>query len=235
MTPPKRISILEDSIEIRKLLVEALLAEGFEVKAYGFAQHFEGDIKAWAPDVCIVDLGLPDKDGLAILSDLANSFDTAIMVVSGRSTLSDKVAGLELGADDYVTKPFEVPELVARVRALIRRKTVVVDIGDSNTFRFSGWTVDLSKFLLTSESGCEQRLSASEVALLEIFLRRPNRLITRDQMREELGDRGDEFSFDRAIDVRVSRLRTKLKDSSKNSRIIQTIYGAGYILISDVN
>lgn len=235
MIPAPRISILEDSIEIRKLLENALLAEGFEVKAYGLAQQFESDIKAWSPDVCIVDLGLPDKDGLAILSHLANNFDTAIMVVSGRSTLSDKVAGLELGADDYVTKPFEVTELVARIRALIRRKTVTGDSRDNHIFQFSGWTADLSKFLLTSESGKEQRLSASEVALLEIFLRRANRLITRDQIREELGDRGDEFSFDRAIDVRVSRLRTKLKDSPKNSKIIQTIYGAGYILISDVS
>jgi len=235
MMPAKRISILEDSIEIRNLLEDALLAEGFEVRAYGFAQQFESDVKAWNPDVCIVDLGLPDKDGLAILSHLANNFDTAIMVVSGRSTLSDKVAGLELGADDYVTKPFEVTELIARVRALIRRKTVVAASSDKNIFRFSGWTADLSKFLLTSESGHEQRLSASEVALLEIFLRRANRLITRDQIREELGDRGDEFSFDRAIDVRVSRLRIKLKDSPKNSKIIQTIYGAGYILISEVS
>jgi len=232
---PKRIAILEDSIEIQKLLVDALSSVGFEVKAYGFAQHFEGDIKAWNPDLCIVDLGLPDKDGLAILSHLSNNFDTAIMVVSGRSTLSDKVAGLELGADDYVTKPFEVTELMARVRALIRRKATGNTSADNKIFDFSGWTVDLSKFLLTSESGHEQRLSASEVALLEIFLRRPNRLITRDQIRDELGDRGDEFSFDRAIDVRVSRLRTKLKDSSKNSKIIQTIYGAGYILISDVS
>jgi len=232
---PKRIAILEDSIEIQKLLVDALSSVGFEVKAYGFAQHFEGDIKAWNPDLCIVDLGLPDKDGLAILSHLSNNFDTAIMVVSGRSTLSDKVAGLELGADDYVTKPFEVTELMARVRALIRRKATGSTSADNKIFDFSGWTVDLSKFLLTSESGHEQRLSASEVALLEIFLRRPNRLITRDQIRDELGDRGDEFSFDRAIDVRVSRLRTKLKDSSKNSKIIQTIYGAGYILISDVS
>ena len=235
MMPPTRISILEDSIEIRELLENTLLAEGFEVKAYGFAQHFEGDIKAWSPDLCIVDLGLPDKDGLAILSHLSKNFDTAIMVVSGRSTLSDKVAGLELGADDYVTKPFEVTELIARIRALIRRKTVVRVSDDNKIFRFSGWVVDLSKFLLTSKSGDEQRLSASEVALLEIFLRRPNRLITRDQIRDELGDRGDEFSFDRAIDVRVSRLRTKLKDPSKNSKIIQTIYGAGYILISDVS
>ncbi len=235
MMSATRISILEDSTEIRKLLKEALLAEGFEVKAYGLAQQFEGDVKAWNPDVCIVDLGLPDKDGLAILSHLANNFDTAIMVVSGRSTLSDKVAGLELGADDYITKPFEVTELVARIRALIRRKNVVGTSGDKNVFQFSGWTADLSKFLLTSERGKEQRLSASEVALLEIFLRRANRLITRDQIREELGDRGDEFSFDRAIDVRVSRLRTKLKDSPKNSKIIQTIYGAGYILISDVS
>lgn len=230
-----RISILEDSTEIQQLLVDALTSAGFEVRAYGFAQHFESDLKTWNPDVCILDLGLPDKDGLTLVSHLANHIDTALMVVSGRSSLADRVTGLELGADDYVTKPFEVSELVARVRALIRRKTQAGTKGDKERFQFSGWTVDLGKFLLIDESGAEQRLSASEAALLEIFLRRPNRLITRDQIRADLGDRGDEFSFDRAIDVRVSRLRTKLKDPSKNSKIIQTIYGAGYILISDVH
>jgi len=231
----KRISILEDSIEIQQLLEDALTAEGYEVKAYALAQHFEDDFKTWNPDVCILDLGLPDKDGLTMVSNLASNVDTAIMVVSGRSSLSDKIAGLELGADDYVTKPFEISELVARVRALIRRKTRTSSSADKDSFHCSGWTVDLAKFLLIDEAGHQQRLSASEAALLEIFLRRPNRLITRDQIRDELGDSGDEFSFDRAIDVRVSRLRTKLKDPSKNSKIIQTIYGAGYIMISDVN
>lgn len=230
-----RISILEDSIEIQQLLVEALTAAGYQVRAYGLAQHFEADLNAWSPNVCILDLGLPDKDGLTMVNHLASNFDTALMVVSGRSSLPDKLAGLELGADDYVTKPFEVTELVARVRALIRRKKQVSAQADKELFQFSGWSVDLAKFLLIDESGSQQRLSASEAALLEIFLRRPNRLITRDQIRNALGDRGDELSFDRAIDVRVSRLRTKLKDPSKQSKIIQTIYGAGYILISDVH
>jgi DNA-binding response OmpR family regulator len=234
MSNTQRISILEDAFEIQTMLVDALSEAGYEVKAYSRAQSFEQDLAHWQPALCVVDLGLPDKDGLAILNHISAHSNAAILVVSGRASLSDKIAGLELGADDYLTKPFEMSELIARVRALMRRTGPLSSTQDKQTFRFSGWTVDLPRYLLVDADGREERLSASEVALLEIFLKRPNRLITRDQIREGLGDRSDDLSFDRAIDVRVSRLRSKLKDSSKHSKIIQTVYGAGYILISEV-
>ncbi len=232
MTSAVRISLLEDSLDLQRLLVDALTAAGYDVRAYGRAQDFERALDDWNPQLCIVDLGLPDKDGLGLLQNLSTSRQTTILVISGRSSLTDKIAGLELGADDYLAKPFEVPELVARVRALLRRRTEgPTDV--SPIHKVCGITVDLSRFVMIDTTGKEESLSASEVALLTVFLNNPNRLVTREKLRQELQDRSDQHSFDRAIDVRVSRLRSKLKDSSKEPKIIKTVYGAGYILISD--
>lgn len=235
MSGSQRVSVLEDSLDLQKLLANALTDAGYTVRAYGRAQDFERELGDWNPELCIIDLGLPDKDGLGILGQISVRCSAAILIVSGRSSLSDKIAGLELGADDYLAKPFEMSELIARARALLRRTAPAVSEGDAGgVFRFSEWTADLTRFVLSHSDGTEDRLSASEAALLRIFLQRPNRLITRDLLRDELGERGDELSFDRAIDVRVSRLRAKLRDPSKDPKIIKTIYGAGYILISDV-
>lgn len=231
----EQIAIIEDSPEILKLLADSLTDAGYEIQSYGRANDFEKAMQHYQPDLCIVDLGLPDKDGLNLVSNISNASDAAILVISGRAALQDKIVGLELGADDYLAKPFEMAEVIARVRALIRRKTAGRTVQNKTIYQFAGWTMDSQKFVLTDENGVEQRLSASEVGLLQFFLERPNRLVTRDQLCEELNDQGNEFAFDRAIDVRVSRLRSKLKDPSKNPKIIKTIYGAGYIFISDVN
>ena len=228
-----RVSILEDSLELQRLLEVALEDEGYATRTYGRAADFERDLADFAPDLCIIDLSLPDKDGLGILGALSDRTDAAILIVSGRASLADKIAGLELGADDYLGKPFEMSELVARARALLRRRVPPGTTRAVEAYHVAGWTVDLGQFVLTDPDGAQKRLSASEAALLKVFLENPNRLITRDQLRVELKDRSDELSFDRAIDVRVSRLRAKFKDNSKNPKIIKTIYGAGYLLISD--
>lgn len=236
MTNRPRIAVLEDTLELQHLLTDALEAAGYDVRPYGRAQDFERDLADFRPDLCLLDLGLPDRDGLGLISALSEKTDAAILVASGRSSLSDKIVGLELGADDYLAKPFEISELIARVRALIRRSAPAAKPStESAVYHFAGWTADLERFALIDSAGTEQRLSASEAALLRIFLSSPNRLITRDMLRRELGDQSDELSFDRAIDVRVSRLRAKLRDKSKDPKIIKTIYGAGYILISDLD
>lgn len=229
-----RIAIVEDSHEILQLLSTALTEAGFQIDTYARAADFERALPKFELDLCIVDLGLPDKDGLSLLNLISTTSNAAILVISGRSGLQDKIVGLELGADDYLAKPFEIREVVARVRALIRRRVFTPTPKVESTFHFSGWTADFAKFMLTDSAGNTQRLSASEATLLQIFLSRPDRLITRAQLQTELDDRSDSLSFDRAIDVRVSRLRAKLKDSSKNPEIIKTIYGAGYIFVSDI-
>lgn len=228
------VTILDDSSEIRDMLSVALEAAEFKTKCYGRATEFERDIRILTPAVCIVDLGLPDKDGLALVNRLALESGAAIIIISGRSMLQDKIVGLELGADDYITKPFEAAEVVARVRALIRRNSPKELSSKKNIVKFCGWTVNFTKLEIMSSDGVEHNLSYAEAQLLQLFLDAPNRLISRDQMLDALGGQA-EGNFERAMDVRVSRLRTKLKDDPQNPRIIKTIYGAGYIFIGNPN
>lgn len=226
------VTVLDDEPAIRQVLVSALDAAGFRTCGYGRASEFEHALNTMVPDVCIVDLGLPDRDGLALVHRLASDSGAAIMIVSGRAQVQDRIAGLELGADDYITKPFEPAEVVARVRALLRRGRTPPR--PHNRAHFAGWIADFDQHLLTSQDGSQQAFSQAEGAILRVFLDAPNRVISRAQMLESLGGDAPE-SFDRAMDVRVSRLRTKLGEDPKNPRLIKTIYGAGYIFLAEVN
>ncbi len=230
MTAPL-VTILDDEPAIRQMLSGALEDAGFRTAAYARATEFEAALRHSAPDVCLVDLGLPDKDGLALVHRLALESGAAIIIISGRAHVQDRVTGLELGADDYIIKPFEPAEVVARVRARLRRDRV--GTGESMTARFEGWTAHFDRYLLVSADGREARFSHAEGEVLRLFLEAPKRLINRAQMQEALGGAAGE-SFDRAMDVRISRLRSKLGEDPKNPRLIKTIYGAGYIFIGDV-
>lgn len=226
------VTILDDSREIREMLSVALQDAGYDTKCFGRATEFEREIRSMSPQVCIVDLGLPDKDGLSLVNKLALESGAAIIIISGRSMVQDKIVGLELGADDYITKPFEAAEVVARVRALLRRNRNETDTTANQIRKFSGWTADFDQHILTSPTGEIQSLSFAEAQVLSLFLSAPNRLISRDHMLEKLGGTASD-NFERAMDVRVSRLRTKLQDDPQNPKIIKTIYGAGYIFIGN--
>ncbi len=227
------ITILEDSREIRDLLTETLQQEGFETLSFARASEFERNMRGLKSDVCIIDLGLPDRDGLSVVNTVASNSGAAVLIISGRSNTQDKIVGLELGADDYITKPFEIAEVVARVKALLRRKAPKAEATLSKIVRFNGWTADLEQHLLTSDDGKVERLSFAEGQVLRVFLSKPNRLITRDQILDDLSN-GESDNFDRTIDVRISRLRAKLHDDPNNPKVIKTIYGAGYIFIAQV-
>lgn len=233
MTTKKLIAILDDSREIRELVASTLELEGFETKTFGTGADFERSLRTLEPDVCIIDLGLPDREGLTLVNSVSRTSNAAVLIISGRSNTQDKIAGLELGADDYITKPFEVSEVVARVKALLRRSKQTAGANFEKVFSFSGWTADLDQHLLVSPQKETVRLSYGEVQVLRIFLNSPNRLVTRDRILEMLDDDQTD-NFDRAIDVRVSRLRSKLQDDPTNPKIIKTIYGAGYIFIADL-
>ena len=230
MTAPL-VTILDDEPEIRRMLAEALTEAGFRCLAFARATEFEAALKRTAPDVCLVDLGLPDRDGLALVHRLALESGAAIIIISGRAQVQDRVTGLELGADDYIIKPFDPAEVVARVRARLRRGR---EPGKAPmTARFEGWEARFAAYLLVSPEGREVPFSHAEGEVLRLFLEAPKRLISRAQMQESLGGAAGE-SFDRAMDVRISRLRTKLGEDPKNPRLIKTIYGAGYIFLGDV-
>ena len=141
------------------------------------------------------------------------------------------MTGLELGADDYIIKPFDPAEVGARIRARLRTRSRTAS---SDTARFNGWTAHFDRYALEDETGAETTFSHAEGEVLRLFLESPKRLITRAHMQESLGGAAGE-SFDRAMDVRISRLRTKLREDPKNPRLIKTIYGAGYIFLGDVS
>jgi two-component system OmpR family response regulator len=229
-----RVALLDDDPEIRDLLASALEAAGMQVSTYARADAFEAALRLSTPDVCLVDLGLPDRDGLAVVSRLALESGAAIIIISGRGQLQDRITGLELGADDYVVKPFEPAEIVARVRARLRKSAATPT---RSVARFGPFTADFDRFALSGPSdqvkGGEVSFSQAEAEILRLFLDRPRRLLSRAEMQEALGGAAGD-SFDRAMDVRISRLRGKLGEDPKNPALIKTIYGAGYIFLGDV-
>ncbi|RMC34208.1 response regulator transcription factor [Paracoccus alkanivorans] len=232
MTHAPLIAILDDEPEIRRLLSSALEEAGFRTQSFARAIEFEAALRRITPDACLIDLGLPDRDGLALVHRLATESGAAIIIISGRTQVQDKVTGLELGADDYIIKPFEPVEVVARIRARLRRPAVAQD-RSGQTARFAGWSADFDRYMLTAPDGSETPLSHAEAEVLRMFTDSPRRLITRSQMLDTLGGAAGD-SFDRAMDVRISRLRTKLGEDPKNPRLIKTIYGAGYIFLAEV-
>ncbi|MGH1576035.1 response regulator transcription factor [Planktotalea sp.] len=225
------VTILDDEPEIREILTETLEDAGFQTLSFGRAREFEAALRTMTPDVCLVDLSLPDKDGLTLVHRLALEQGAIVIIISGRAQVQDKVTGLELGADDYIIKPFDPGEVVARIRARLRKSKPAE--ATSNTARFSGWTAFFDRYLLEDDEGSETTFSHAEGEVLRLFLESPKRLISRAQMQDMLGGGAGE-SFDRAMDVRISRLRTKLREDPKNPQLIKTIYGAGYIFLGDV-
>ncbi|WP_170559520.1 response regulator transcription factor [Ruegeria atlantica] len=230
MTQPL-VTIVDDEPEIRRILTDALEEAGFRTQSFARAREFEASLKRVTPDVCLVDLSLPDTDGLALVHRLALEQGAAVIIISGRAQVQDRVTGLELGADDYITKPFDPAEVVARIRARLRSPRVQTT--QSDVARFNGWTAYFDRYILEDDSGAETPFSHAEGEVLRLFLESPKRLISRAQMQEALGGAAGD-SFDRAMDVRISRLRTKLGEDPKNPRLIKTIYGAGYIFLGDV-
>lgn len=231
MTAPL-VTILDDDPEIRHLLTDTLEEAGFHTQSFSRARDFEAALKRATPDVCLVDLSLPDTDGLALVHRLALEQGAAVIIISGRAQVQDRVTGLELGADDYITKPFDPVEVVARIRARLRSPRAAQTVGGTCA-RFNGWQAHFDRYVLEDDTGTETRFSHAEGEVLRLFLENPKRLISRAQMQDQLGGGAGE-SFDRAMDVRISRLRAKLGEDPKNPSLIKTIYGAGYIFVGDV-
>jgi two-component system OmpR family response regulator len=186
------------------------------------------------PDLCIVDLGLPDMDGIDLVRQIGSRSNAGVLILSGRAHPVDRVMGLELGGDDYVTKPFEPRELVARVRSILRRRAAPSTAGSHTPVRrhasFLGWTLDCAANILRAADGSEHLLGTAETQVLRAFIERPHQILTREQL---VGLR-ELAPTDRSIDVRISRLRRKLEVDAQNPKIIKTVYGAGYVFSAAV-
>ncbi|MGC3937724.1 response regulator transcription factor [Roseobacter sp. EG26] len=231
MTAPL-ITILDDEPAIRSMLTDALEEAGYRTLSFARAKEFSTALTKFTPDVCLVDLSLPDTDGLTLVHKLALEQGAIVIIISGRALVQDKVTGLELGADDYIIKPFDPAEVVARIRARLRTTKAEQIVG--KTAQFAGWTVFFDQYVMEDADGGQTGFSHAEGEVLRLFLENPKRLISRAQMQDNLGGAASE-SFDRAMDVRISRLRTKLREDPKNPQLIKTIYGAGYIFLGDVD
>jgi two-component system OmpR family response regulator len=225
------VFIVDDEPEIGQLLLEAMTQFGIEGQVFSTAFSMLAALKDQTPDACIVDLGLPDMEGMALINEIRRQSSVPIIVLSARGHSTDRVLGLELGADDYVVKPFDPREVVARIRSILRRSSDQSEpVQQVELARFEGWVYQPSSHCLTSPEGEETFLSTGEATLLEALLRAPKRVLTRDYLLEH---GGRDESLDRSIDVRISRIRKKLNRKNEPAHI-RTIYGSGYMLACEV-
>jgi two-component system OmpR family response regulator len=186
----------------------------------------------FAPDLVVLDLMMPGEDGLSICKRLSGADGPAVIMLSAMGEETDRIVGLELGADDYLPKPCSPRELLARTRAVLRRRREVPEAGQAAVLEFDGWTLDLVRRELRSAAGVVANLSGGEFHLLRTFLERPGRVLTRDQLLD-LARGPSSDAFDRAIDVQISRLRRKLDDGSGRDPI-RTVRGEGYLYAGQV-
>ncbi|PWR00639.1 response regulator transcription factor [Leucothrix pacifica] len=229
------IYIVDDEVAICELLENEFQLHGYTTRSFQTGKEAQQAIDSLIPDVCIIDLGLPDMNGLTIVRDLMDTCETGVIILSGRNSLPDKVLGLELGADDYVSKPFQPRELVARANSIVRRMGRYSENAQSaqqNTPKqahFDGWSFDVPTLSLHNTDGRTEKLSAAEAELLLSFLHSPQQILSRDQLMKQQMD-----AFDRCVDVRMSRIRKKIERDPKDPALIKTVYGVGYMFASSV-
>jgi two-component system OmpR family response regulator len=247
VTAASHIAVVDDEPDITALLGNYLESQGYRVTRLASGHALIDLMARDAPALVLLDLGLPGEDGLSIARRLREHWRCGLVIVTGRGDAIDKVVGLEVGADDYVTKPFDLRELLARVRAVLRRLEAAAPVGDAPAapaesggglpgapvWRFAGHTLDSAARRLLDPRGAEIELTSGEFDLLCTFARHPGRVLSRDFLLENT--RGREAApFDRTIDVQVGRLRRKIETDPEHPQIIKSVRGAGYILVPPV-
>jgi two-component system OmpR family response regulator len=230
MSDHQRVLVVDDDPDIVQLLSRYLGGHGFQVAAAGDGAQLRASMAGASPDLVLLDLGLPDEDGLSLLRHLHTQCRVPVIVVSGRAESVDRIVGLELGADDYVTKPFDFRELLARIRSVLRRtRSHTVDVpAAAHRLAFDGLTLNLSSRHLADRNGTDVPLTTGEFDLLHALLARPLQVLTRDHLMNSLHGR-DAGPFDRAIDVQVGRLRRKIEADPASPRLIKSVRGSGYL------
>jgi len=231
------ILIVDDEPEIRRLPVDYLARTGFEAVAARDGRAMWQMLERHAVDLLVLDLMLPDSDGLTLCRDLRAKSNLPVIMLTARGEETDRIVGIEMGADDYLVKPFNPRELLARIKSILRRTRALPPNLKPEPVRclaFAGWCLDTAERLLTAPDGVATPLSGGEFRLLRILLEHPNRVVTRDQLIEMIHGREAE-AYDRAIDVQVSRLRQRLRDDPREPALIKTVRGEGYVLASTVH
>ena len=235
-TAPIRLLLVDDEPGLREPLAEYLSRQGFAVTQAASAAEARSVLRDDAPDLVLLDIMMPGEDGLSLCRHLSETRAIPTILLTAKGEAMDRIIGLEIGADDYVVKPFEPRELVARIRSVLRRAVKGnggAPVVEDELFEFEGWQLDPLKRRLTSPEGALVSISSVEFRLLMAFLEHPRQVLDRDRLLDMVQGR-EAHLFDRAVDNQVSRLRRKVEVDSRNPTMIQTVWGGGYMLAADV-
>src|SRR5216684_2359335 len=233
MSRALHIVVVDDEPDARDMVGDYLRMHGFTVSLCDGGASLRAEIARGRPDLIVLDLHMPKEDGLSIIRDLKQKSDIPVIMLTATASPIDRVVGLELGADDYLAKPCEMRELLARVRSVLRRAAPPA-AGEAAAprrqalIRFGTKWLDLQAQLLRDDGGNEYPLAGSELALLKVFAENPKRVLSREQLLD-LANARDREAFDRAIDVRITRLRRKIEPDPAHPSVIRTVRGAGYL------
>jgi two-component system OmpR family response regulator len=232
---PTRLLLVDDEPSLREPLAEYLTRQGFVVRQAEDAAKARSALLQETPDLVLLDIMMPGEDGLSLCRHLSESKHLPVIMLTAKNEAMDRIVGLEIGADDYVAKPFEPRELVARIRSVLRRFAKTAPASDEDSlYAFDGWKLDPLKRKLTDPEGTVVPISSAEFRLLVAFLSHPRQVLDRDRLLDMVQGR-EAHLFDRAIDNQVSRLRRKMEEDSRDPKLIQTVWGGGYRLAADVH
>ncbi len=238
MTQSPHIIIVDDEAPAREMVGDYLKMHGFSVTLCDGGTSLRGAIEAGMPDLVVLDLNMPEEDGLSIIRDLKSHSNVPVIMLTATASPIDRVVGLELGADDYIAKPCELRELMARIRSVLRRsgpakppatpQGASEKPGKDQLVRFGTKWLDLEAQALRDDDGNEHPLTASEFGLLRVFAANPKRVLSRERLLE-LANARDSEAFDRAVDLRIMRIRRKIELDPSKPAVIRTIRGGGYL------
>ncbi|HQT76872.1 MAG TPA: response regulator [Rhodopila sp.] len=235
MEPVSHIAVVEDDPDISRMMVNYMNDNGFEVTPARSGRDLDRVLSGGKVDCVILDVGLPGEDGLSICRRLRGKSSIPIIMVTGRGSETDRIVGLELGADDYLPKPFNPRELLARVRAVMRRSGTMEQAADPapQVLMFEGWRLDMARRQLFGPDGTPRSLTSGEFNILSIFCQHPRKVLSRDDLLDMLHGRAAAV-FDRSIDVQISRLRRKIETNLKDPSFIKTVRYGGYFFTPQV-
>jgi len=236
MSQSPHIVIVDDEAPAREMVGDYLKMHGFAVTLCDGGRSLRAEIEIKVPDLVVLDLNMPEEDGLSIIRDLKARTNVPVIMLTATASPIDRVVGLEIGADDYIAKPCELRELMARIRSVLRRSarqpapgaTVPVKAEKDHLVRFGTKWLDLQAQALRDDDGNEHPLTASEFGLLKVFAANPKRVLSRERLLE-LANARDSEAFDRAVDLRIMRIRRKIEPDPTKPAVIRTIRGGGYL------
>ncbi len=231
---PTRLLLVDDEASLREPLAEYLSRQGFVVTQAASAAEARSMLRDQPPELVLLDIMMPGEDGLSLCRHIAETRAIPTILLTAQGEATDRIVGLEIGADDYVVKPFEPRELVARINSVLRRASKGGTVpAEDELFEFEGWRLDPLKRRLIDPEGALVSISSLEFRLLLTFVEHPRQVLDRDRLLDLVQGR-EAHLFDRAVDNQVSRLRRKIEVDSRNPVMIQTVWGGGYMLAADV-